>query len=399
MKHTSPYAPGDKYVPVADGLRAIFIFIVAWYHIWQQSWLSPNLTIGTFTLDIYPLIRTGYMWVDGMLLLSGFLTFLPYARAMLGKKPLPDAATFYKKRAARILPAYLFCVLLLLFCDALPNHMYSSPKWLWTDLLSHLTFTHTFFSFSYFNTCLNVVLWTLAVEVQFYLVFPLLAKAFTRKPAATFAGMVAAAWLYRGYVTLFVASNNIWINQLIAFMDIYALGFLGAWIYVQMARSIKPNFAIQILMTAMSVVCLYVLWQLVLRQCYVSGYEALRTMQMRNRFALGAVITLFLLCASYSVTALRYLLSNRVMRFLAGISFQFYIWHQYLAVLLRRLNIPYSASALPNQDGEILWQWKYTLLAFGVAFIAATACTYLIERPAQKLILKIPTGTQKEGRI
>ena len=216
MKHTSPYAPGDKYVPVADGLRAIFIFIVAWYHIWQQSWLSPNLTIGTFTLDIYPLIRTGYMWVDGMLLLSGFLTFLPYARAMLGKKPLPDAATFYKKRAARILPAYLFCVLLLLFCDALPNHMYSSPKWLWTDLLSHLTFTHTFFSFSYFNTCLNVVLWTLAVEVQFYLVFPLLAKAFTRKPAATFAGMVAAAWLYRGYVTLFVASNNIWINQLIA---------------------------------------------------------------------------------------------------------------------------------------------------------------------------------------
>ena len=85
------------------------------------------------------------------------------------------------------------------------------------------------------------------------------------------------------------------------------------------------------------------------------------------------------------------------MRFLSGVSFQFYVWHQYLAVLLRRLNIPYSASALPNQDGEILWQWKYTLLAFSVALIVSVAVTYLIERPAQKLILKIPTGKNRRS--
>jgi len=384
--------PTSYYVAVADGLRAIFIFIISWYHIWQQSWLQPTLQIGSFTLDVYPLVRTGYMWVDGMLLLSGFLTFLPYARAMLDRVPLPDTAAFYKKRVARILPAYLFCILLLLFADALPNAMYSEPKYMWQDLLSHLTFTHTFFSFSYFSTHLNVVLWTLAVEVQFYLIFPLLAKAFVKNPAATWLGMVGAAWLYRGYVTLFVTSNNIWINQLIAFMDIYALGFLGAWMYVQLTRSIKPNAAVQILMTAMCAVILFLLWQLVLRQNYTSGYEALRTMQMRNRFALGALITMFILCATYAIDAVRWLLSNRVMRFLSGISFQFYVWHQYLAVLLRRLNIPYSASAVPNQDGEVLWQWKYTLLAFAVAFVAAAAVTYLIERPAQKLILKIPFG-------
>ena len=239
MKHLKIDALSDRHVAVADGMRAIFIFIISWYHIWQQSWLSPNLTIGSFTLDIYPLIRTGYMWVDGMLLLSGFLTFLPYARAMIDRKPLPDAATFYKKRVARVLPAYLFCIFALLFFDALPNHLYSQPKYMWLDLISHLTFTQTFFSFSYFSTCLNVVLWTLAIEVQFYLIFPLVAKAFTRKPVITWCAMVAAAWLYRGYVTVFVDSNNIWINQLIAFMDIYALGFLGAWMYVTLARTVK----------------------------------------------------------------------------------------------------------------------------------------------------------------
>ena len=379
--------PSSKYVAVADGMRVIFIFIISWYHIWQQSWLSPNFTILGREINIYPLVRTGYMWVDGMLLLSGFLTFLPYARAMHDGSGLPDAAGFYRRRIARILPSYLFCVLLLFFCDALPNGMYSDPKYMWQDLLSHLTFTHTFFPYSYFNTHLNVVLWTLAVEVQFYLIFPLLARAFVRKPAITWLCMVGAAWLYRGYVTLFVDSNNIWINQLIAFMDVYALGFLGAWMYVQLTRSIRPTTAVQILMTAVCAILLYLLWQLVLRQNHTSGYEALRTMQMRNRFALTATLTMFLLCASYSVRALRWLLSNRIMRFLSGISFQFYVWHQYLAVLLRRLNIPYSASALPNQDGDLLWQWKYTLLAFAVALVAAIAVTYLIERPAQKRIL------------
>lgn len=388
--------PSSKYVAVADGMRAIFIFIISWYHIWQQSWLSPNFTLFGHNINIYPLVRTGYMWVDGMLLLSGFLTFLPYARAMVSDKPLPDTVTFYKKRVARILPSYLFCILLLLFADALPNGMYSESRYMWLDLFSHLSFTHTFFSFSYFNTHLNVVLWTLAIEVQFYLIFPLLAKAFAKRPVVTWLCMVGAAWLYRGYVSLYVESNNIYINQLIAFMDVYALGFLGAWMYVQLTHSIKPNPAVQILSTAMCGIILYLLWQLVLRQNGASGYEALRAMQMRNRFALAALLTMFILCGSYSFTALRGLLSNRVMRFLSGISFQFYVWHQYLAVLLRRLNIPYSASALPNQDGELLWQWKYTLLAFGIALIAAIAATYLIERPMQKLILKWPVRRQKE---
>uniref|UniRef100_UPI003A8C6884 hypothetical protein n=1 Tax=Bacteroides clarus TaxID=626929 RepID=UPI003A8C6884 len=28
-------------IGVLDGIRAIAIFLVAWYHIWQQSWLQP----------------------------------------------------------------------------------------------------------------------------------------------------------------------------------------------------------------------------------------------------------------------------------------------------------------------------------------------------------------------
>lgn len=388
MQIQTPALPSDRHVDVADGFRALFIFIIGWYHIWQQSWLSPNLSVCGFTLDVYPLIRTGYMWVDCMLLLSGFLTFLPYARAMYDHAPLPDALSFYRRRAARILPAYWFCLAVVLFCDALPNGAYASAQEMGFDLLTHLTFTHTFFFSTYFSTHLNGVLWTLAIEVQFYLIFPLLARAFAKRPALTWCVMVAISFAYRWYVAECVTSNQIWVNQLIAFLDVYALGFLGAWIYVGLTRSVRPTAAMQVLSTALCAVLCWALWQLVLRQHYVSGYEELRAMQMRNRFALTALSMMLILCASWSVRALRWLLSNRVMRFLSGISFQFYVWHQYLAVWLRKWNIPYSAYELPNQVGDLAWQWQYTLLAFAVALAAAIAATYLIEKPAQKLLLR-----------
>ena len=394
MRRRELYVPSERHVAVADGLRALFIFIIGWYHIWQQSWLSPYANIGSFRINVEPLVRTGYIWVDGMLLLSGFLSFLPCARSMHDGTPLPDAKSFYWRRVARILPAYLFCIFVVLCFDALPSHAYTQQKYLWLDLISHLTFTQTFFNYSYFYTHLNVVLWTLAVEVQFYLIFPLLARAFARRPAVTWIGMVAAAWIYRGCVAAFVTENNIWINQLIAFMDIYALGFLCAWMYVSLARTLKPSAALQILSTAMCVVICIALWQLVRRQMgsVGNGYEAVRAMQMRNRFALGALLSMLLLCATWSLDALRGLLSCRPMRFLAGISFQFYIWHQYLAVKLRDWGIPYSVYESPNRESDKIWQWQYTLLCFGLALAVAIAVTYLIERPIQRLMLRWRRG-------
>ena len=76
-------APPD-YAAGGDLLRVLCVFMIGWYHIWQQSWLTPRLTLGQLALDVYPWVRAGYMFVDLMLLLSGFLTYLPWAR---GKGP------------------------------------------------------------------------------------------------------------------------------------------------------------------------------------------------------------------------------------------------------------------------------------------------------------------------
>lgn len=77
--------PDTRHVDTCDGVRALAILIVAWYHIWQQSWLYPNLTIGGKTVSFDPLVRSGYIWVDIMILISGFCLYLPWARLTVGE--------------------------------------------------------------------------------------------------------------------------------------------------------------------------------------------------------------------------------------------------------------------------------------------------------------------------
>ena len=77
------------------------------------------------------------------------------------------------------------------------------------------------------------------------------------------------------------------------------------------------------------------------------------------------------------------------MGFLAGISFNMYIWHQYIAVKLKEFRIPYwEGSVPPNQLGDKVWMWKYQILCIAVSLVVAVAMTYLVEKPLTKAIIK-----------
>ena len=105
-------------------------------------------------------------------------------------------------------------------------------------------------------------------------------------------------------------------------------------------------------------------------------------MILRPAFALG--FAGMILSAPFCLRPVRWLLGNRVTAFLAAISMNFYLIHQTLAVHMRRIGFPASASEMPNMAGEQPWQTQYTLLAFGLSLVAAVLVTYLIEKPAGK---------------
>ena len=375
-----PYqeAPDPRHVDVLDGFRALFVLLVGWYHIWQQGWLSPTFVLSGRVISLDFLLRSGYLWVDGLILLSGFLLYLPYAQG----KGSPSIRAFYKRRLIRILPSYLLCILPL-FVIALAKGQYPSSPDALKDLLAHLTFTHNLFPFSTLQTPLNGALWTLAVEMQFYLIFPFLARAFQKKPALTYCVLAAAAFLFRGFAAR-QADTTLWVNQLPAFLDVYANGFLAASVFVSLRKKLgngKTEKKLGLFFTVVFVLCLCLLISLCRAQAASNGYEAIRRGQLDRRFSLSVLLSAAMVSAAFSLTAVRFLLGNPLMRVLSAISFQFYIWHQMIAVQLRAWHFPPSLSPAPWQDYEYPWQVKFTLCCFALALIWAALITYLFEKP------------------
>ena len=366
----------DGRIPALDGLRALMVLIVISFHIWQQSWLTPSIPWFGRRISLDCLLRSGYIWVDGMLLLSGFLLYLPYAQR---GRALPSTRQFYRRRFFRIVPTYLLNLLVVFLVVALPERRYATPWAATRDILAHVTFTHNLFPFSYVNTPLNGALWTLAVEVQFYLLFPLLARAFRRMPVVTYLGMAGVAFGYRAWVGT-LPDTSLYFNQLPAFLDVYANGFVAAGVYVSMRR-LKEDGWSRVLMTVCAGLAVYGLLALCRAQAAEKGGALIRMGQMNRRFLLSVLLSVLMLGTSLGLGCVRLLLGNRVTRFLAEISFQMYMWHQVLAIQLRTWGIPASEFTLPNQMGDRVWQRSYVLLCYLGAFAISVLVTYLIEQP------------------
>ncbi len=382
--------PLKKHVGVLDGVRALCVFFVAWFHVWQQSWLAPNFQIFGKSVSLDFVVRSGYIFVDGLILLSGFLLFLPYARHMLLGEKRPSLKEFYIRRVARIVPSYYFAVLVMLFFVAIPQEKYASTGAMLKDVFMHLTFTHTLSTATYLQTPLNGALWTLGVEAHAYLMFPLLAWRFVKKPWLTASLMVGAGFLFRGLVQVYVKDTAVWINQFPAFLDVYALGMLAALAYVALVKRFpRPSATLRLVATYAAYGAAQCVVLLMKHQASMNGYDAIRLCQMNQRFPLALAMTVLMLGLAFSLKGVRLVFSNPVMKFLSAISFNYYSWHQVLAVWLKNWHIPPYTQPSPNQAGEQPWQLLYTLLCFGLALLLATAVTYGLEKPASALVHKI----------
>ncbi|HEV8190984.1 MAG TPA: acyltransferase, partial [Ktedonobacterales bacterium] len=157
-----PLESGPRATRALDGLRAVAALSVLSYHLLLRLHVKGT-QLGTTTYNIWHYLATG---VDLFFVLSGFLLFLPYARAMLTGKPLPSASRFYQRRALRILPAYWVCLVIL---AVLPTAAHRVPL-SFGDIATHLLMIHD--AFPDYNRDLNGPFWTLAVEAQFYLLLP-----------------------------------------------------------------------------------------------------------------------------------------------------------------------------------------------------------------------------------
>ncbi len=146
-----------------DGLRAVAALAVFGVHYNQTVRFESRL--GPF--DVSRLLENGEHGVSLFFTLSGFLLSLPFWRALSAGCELPRLNVYAVRRLARILPAYYGALTLLIVLSGL----WRFPA-AFADITLHYTFLFNFAEFSIFS--INPPFWTLAVEMQFYVLLPLI---------------------------------------------------------------------------------------------------------------------------------------------------------------------------------------------------------------------------------
>lgn len=339
----------------ADAARVLAVGLVGWYHIWQQSWVSPG--------PLEPLVRGGYVWVDMMILLSAFCLTLPYAFDWVQGRPFRGCAGFYRRRLVRILPGYYLC-LGVHFAVALAA---GGADWrLAGDLAAHLTLTQTWFMQSYWFTRLGGALWTVGVLAGFYLLFPALIRWFCRSPLAVL-GALTAVQAGFGLFVWGLSGNDYLMafNQLPAFAGVLGLGMAGALLYAKAAAFFAGR--LRWLFAAGAALALGAIFGLVKTSLLDAADN--RRWQLAFRMPLAGLFLALLLCLCLCMGQ-----SGGLLRWLAGASYGFYLWHQSLAVWLKQARIPFwQGDVPPNQTGDAAWMAKYNLLCWGAALAVAAA--------------------------
>jgi peptidoglycan/LPS O-acetylase OafA/YrhL len=169
-----------------ESLRAIAALSVVAWHVAVVA--GPG---GSVSEPLRRLMSAGGLGVYLFFALTGYLLYLPFARRAFADGRSINIGIYARNRALRILPLYYATVIILLIVQ---EHGGSSSQW-W----QFVTFSENFFRGSVEGV--DVPMWSLVVEVQFYVLLPLLAwglsKLGGRSPvrAAALLAVIGAASL------------------------------------------------------------------------------------------------------------------------------------------------------------------------------------------------------------
>lgn len=159
-----------KHLPALDGLRAVAVFVVIAYH----GGLAPNIP--------------GDLGVTLFFVLSGFLITWLLLREIAATETI-DFRSFYVRRTLRIMPAYFAFAGLSLIADTLLHHPWPAGL-----IAAAATYTVNYYLAFTGQPPANLAhTWSLAVEEQFYLLWPLCCLSLARRGRTTLrTGLVAA---------------------------------------------------------------------------------------------------------------------------------------------------------------------------------------------------------------
>lgn len=165
-----------QWVPEIDGLRFIAITSVVLFHILGQVQLRSGrvLPIEHAWRFLFLPLSNGDRGVQLFFVISGMILARPFAHQyLLGEKKV-DLRRYYMRRLTRLEPPYLLSILLLVGLVEIYTHGRPGPGFA-GHVLATMAYVHTQ---TYAQLPINFVAWSLEVEIQFYILAPLVMRLF-----------------------------------------------------------------------------------------------------------------------------------------------------------------------------------------------------------------------------
>ena len=376
-------AQAHRRYAALDGLRGIAALMVFAIHVWIYQ--LPNTVELRRDSWEKTLLFEGRVAFVMFFVLSGYLLYRAFARAGLGRSERVNVRSYLLRRAARIAPAYYVAIAgtlaLLALAGDVPGRRLVDAQ----DLPLFAVFAQNYFPDTLLK--LNAATWTLAVEVAFYLMLPVVGwlalragRGSARRQALLLGGLAAAglAWNAVDYAAGWgpVASHSP-----PSFLPYFACGMLVALLVEARRARGAPDLGGRgsAALVAGAVVLLGVngWWHA------TGNHESLAMEVLADSgaaVAFAAVIASLVLGTGAGARWMGW----RPLAWMGEITYGFYLWHIPLLVCARGLGI------LPS--GIVL---GLAVLPVAIAFGAAS--WYWIEQPFMRRAARLPRGDASAG--
>ena len=327
-----------NYIKQLDSLRAIAVILVIISH-----WIP--------TTNLINRIPNGAIGVDIFFVLSGFLIsnilFDNRNKAELLNIPKSTLVkNFYVRRTLRIFPIYYLTIFtLLLFSKSTGTNIQSA-------FLYFVTYNSNFYFFNsqHWDGMVSH-LWSLAVEEQFYLIWPWMILFANKK----YFLQIISIFIFIGVLSQYLMSG-VNMSSVLTFtcFDAFGLGAILAWIITYAMEKLKKFYLIISIISAISF-CFFILgaiqhkWTLIPLRTIVS----LITLW---------VITYIIINRDTNSLKFKFIFNNRVLIFLGKISYGLYLYHNIIPSTLNSkiINI-YINPLLPDLLYKKYWGQLYLL--------------------------------------
>lgn len=219
-----------KFIPEIDGLRFLAIASVVLFHL-NNFIIAKDTNVYLHEIDtnniLFQPLNSGGIGVELFFILSGFVLGLPFARWHVLKEQSVNIRKYFLRRIIRLEPPYIIAMTILGFACVYVAKTMSLNEAIQSYFAS-IFYMHNFF-YPGVLPYINVAAWSLEIEVQFYIIAPLLAYVFkisnqlTRRvviiAAIIFCALLNTQFLSLPYLSILNALHNFLLGYLL--VDFY----------------------------------------------------------------------------------------------------------------------------------------------------------------------------------